>query len=134
MKLLDDIKMAAGIFKEILGARKTGAEIELKHTAELPVLGTAPSFFCTVEGCALAAFDFEIAEKIQTVFKEFDYDTKRWFVFAPKDGEFWERAKFWKNVIHEAFPEGGHRHRAMKAILETYIRIKGYGEMPIPIP
>lgn len=39
MKLLDDIKMAAGIFKEIRGARKTGAaaptveELEGKYTS-----------------------------------------------------------------------------------------------------
>ena len=81
--------------------------------------------FCTVEGCALAAFDFEVAEKVQAVFKTFDYDTKRWFSFTPENGEFVERAKFWQNVIYDVLPEGRHGHRAMKAILESYIRIKG---------
>lgn len=125
MKLLGDIEAAVRVFKQIRQARKTGAEVEVRHTAEIPVLRSAPSFFCTVEGCALAAFDFEVAEKVQAVFKTFDYDTKRWFSFTPENGEFVERAKFWQNVIYDVLPEGRHGHRAMKAILESYIRIKG---------
>ena len=90
MKLLGDIKAAARVFKQIRQARKTGAEVEVRHTAEIPVLRSSPSFFCTIEGCALASFDFEIAEKVQAVFKRFDYDTKMQLAFAPKNGDLWK--------------------------------------------
>lgn len=124
MKLLGDIKAAARVFKQIRQARKTGAEVEVRHTAEIQVLRSAPSFFCTVEGCALAVFDFEVAEKAQAVFKRLDYDTKMQLAFAPENGEFVERAKFWQDVICKVLP-GQQGHRAMKAILVNYIRIKG---------
>ena len=124
MKLLGDIKVAARVFKQIRQARKTGAEVEVRHTAEIPVLRSSPSFFCTIEGCALASFDFEIAEKVQAVFKRFDYDTKMQLAFAPENGEFVERAKFWHDVICKVLP-GQQGHRAMKAILANYIRMKG---------
>lgn len=123
MKLLGDIKAAARVFKQIRQARKTGAEVEVRHTEEIQVLRSAPSFFCTVEGCALAAFDFEVAEKVQAVFKTFDYDTKMQLAFVPKNGKFVEGAKFWQDVICKALP-GQQGHRAMKATLANYIRIK----------
>ena len=50
MKLLGDIEAAVRVFKQIRQARKTGAEVEVRHTAEIPVLRSAPSFFLYCRG------------------------------------------------------------------------------------
>lgn len=123
MKLLSDIKTAVEAFKNARRARKAGEDIEVKYTAEKPALKSTPSFFDTVEGCKLSNSDHEISKRVGAAFMELDCNTKRRLAFAPKNGEFIERARFWQNIIHEALP-GKQGHKAMRAILTTYARIK----------
>lgn len=123
MNLLNDIKTAVGVFKNARQARKAGAGVKVKYTAEMPMPKTAPSFLDTVEGCALSNCEQEIFKRVGVAFKKLDCNTKKRLAFAPKNGEFVERARFWQNIIHEVLP-GKQGHEAMRVILTAYIRIK----------
>lgn len=123
MQLLSDIRTAANVFKQIRQARKTGADVEVRHITQIPVLKGAPSFLDTVEGCALANLDYAIFEKAGAAFKELNYNIKRQLSFSPQNGEFVERAMLWRKILYKSL-SGKQRYKAMKAILDNYIRIK----------
>lgn len=122
-KLLNDVKTASGIFMDIRKARKEGAEVKVRKVRSLPVFSVGLGILDTVEGCTLWNRNKEVFGEIQGAFDALPEEERKKQTSAPKDGEFVERAYFWKTLISSALPPEQTR-KAMISILEWYIHIK----------
>lgn len=123
--LFADIKAAAKTFGEVRKARKNGADkVEIKTQAlrVLPVYDTA-GFYSTVEGCTLSHCEKGIADIAQKAFSELPYEERHRLTFAPENGEFVERAIYWRTLLEPVMPEK-QRRKAMQRIIHWYIHIK----------
>ena len=118
--LLKDVKAAAHFFGELREARKEGGE--LKVVKPIPILNYGAGLYDTVEGSVLHSCGIEIRE-VQKAFRELPYNVRQEQAFAPKNGEFVERARFWNSFLTPILtPE--QRRKAMVAILRWYMHIK----------
>lgn len=120
--LIRDIKTAAKLFVDMRKAEKGGCEIVLRKTVEIPMIKSG-GFYNTVEGSTLHNLGYNIANKAQIAFSKLSEEEKHRLQFAPKDGEFVERAKMWKNILIVEMSER-ECHIAMRRILEWYLHIK----------
>ena len=80
-------------------------------------------FLNTVEGCILINCGREIFFPARNAFRMFPYETQKKFLYSPQNGEFLERAQFWKTTLHLVLPDKEYRE-AMIAILRWYRHIK----------
>lgn len=124
-KLLCDIKTAAVVFKRMRELRKTGADelkVEMQPVKTLPIINRV-SFYETVEGCTLSNCGHDINGVALEVFRGLPYDVQHRLAFSPKNGEFIERAQYWKSLLNPVMTEQQCR-KAMLAIIGWYIHIK----------
>lgn len=121
--LIKDIQQSARVFQLMRNQRRSGIEPELRLCVKIPIIGTTGSIYDTVEGCVLANCGREIDAAARKAFKDFPQEQKRRFVFVPQNGEFPERAKYWREALIPYLPEKSI-HRAIGAILSKYIKIK----------
>lgn len=122
-KLLNDVKIAAGIFTDIRKARKEGTEVEVRKVRRLPVLSVGLSILDTVEGITLWNQNKDVFDAIERAFNALPDEERKKQTADLEDGEFTERAYFWKALISSALPPEQTR-KAMISILHWYIHIK----------
>ena len=118
----NDLKVAGGLFIDMRKARKRGSEIRLEKKVELPFIQTG-GFYNTVEGCTLDRLDREITHKAEEAFCSLSEEEKYKMQFSPKNGEFVERARFWRNTLSPFMTEK-QCYIAMHCIIHWYIHIK----------
>lgn len=119
---ITDIRAAVNMFTEIRKARKEGVAIEVRQCKQLPFIKSG-GFYNTVEGCTLAWLDKRIVSRSQGAFNELPDDVKNLLYFSPKDGEFTDRANFWRYLLEPVLTAEELR-TAMIRILRWYIHIK----------
>lgn len=122
-KLMQDIKQSIRVFKIIRKQRRSGTEPELKPCVTIPAIWATGGIYDTVEGCVLANCGREIDAAARKAFNGFPDEQKRRFLFSPCNGEFTERATYWKESLSLYLSEK-LIHRAIGAILRQYIKIK----------
>lgn len=123
--LFADIKTAAKAFGEVRKARKNGAdkvEIKAQPLRVLPIINTV-GFYNTVEGCTLSHCEKEIVDIAQKAFNELPYEERHRLMFAPENGEFVERAIFWRTLLEPVMSKQ-QTGKAMQQIVHWYIHIK----------
>lgn len=118
-----DVKTAADIFLDIRKERKQGREVEVRKVKSLPVFCVGPGLLDTVEGIVLWNHSRQVYNKIENAFKALPDEEKKRQSFSPNDGEFIERANFWKTLVSSVLPPEQSR-KAMMSILQWYIHIK----------
>lgn len=129
--VITDIKTAVKMFTEIRKARKEGAAVEVKQFRQLPFVKCG-GFYNTVEGLTLAGLDKKIVNSSQGAFNGLSEDVKNLMYFSPKDGEFVDRANFWRYLLEPVLTAEELR-TAMICILRWYIHIKHmHLEMDVP--
>lgn len=104
-----DIATAIKLTKEVRRARKSGATaIEFQAIREIPIhrLGY---WSCTPEACL---FYREEWQAIWDLFDTFDEEIQHAFTFAPKDGEWADRIRFWQRELRLVL-EPKQYHKAM---------------------
>jgi len=117
--ILTDLKSAAAMFMDMRNARKREMDVTVK---KIPFIRSG-GFYNTVEGCTLSGMDNEIVCRAEAAFNKLSEEEKNRLYFSVKNGEFIERALFWKKLLSSAMtPE--QCHTAMKKILHWYIHIK----------
>ena len=122
MHIVTDIKAAVKIFSEIRKARKEGAAVEVRQFNQFPFVRCG-GFYNTVEGLTLADLDKKIVDSSQEAFNRLSEDVKNLLYFSPKDGEFADRANFWRYLLEPVLTAEELR-TAMICILRWYIHIK----------
>ncbi len=122
MHIVTDIKAAVKIFSEIRKARKEGAEVKVRQCRQLPFVRCG-GFYNTVEGLTLSYLDKKIVDSSQEAFNGLPEDVKDLLYFSPKDGEFADRANFWRYLL-ELVLTAEELRTAMICILRWYIHIK----------
>lgn len=120
---IKDVKAAAEIFKDIRNARKEGDAIEIRKMRSIPLYTIGPGFYSTVEGCTLSWLDRETVKIISAAYDELPVEDKMRLAISPKDGEFIERAYFWRDMMALVLNEK-QLHIAFRKILCWYIHIK----------
>ena len=121
---LEDIKTATNLFIDMRKASKEGKKITVNRTLEIPMFSVGNSFFDTIEGCTLSnCKESGVCVIAQKAFSELPYDIKCLLSNSPKDGEFVERANFWKRLLQPVMTSKQY-HVAMTEILNWYIHIK----------
>ena len=120
--ILTDLKTLALLFLDMRKARKCGTEIKLEEKAQIPVC-QSESFYNTVEGCTLSNIDHEIWNRTMDGFRRLPSEEKHRMQFSPKDGEFVDRARVWKDILSPLMTEK-QCHIAMCRISHWYIHIK----------
>lgn len=118
-----DAKTALGIFKDMQQERKKGNEVTVQKKIAIPYISVGAGFYNTVEGCTLSWCGEDIVARSYKAFNSLPNEEKQRLIFSPKDGEFVERAKFWKNLLKSVMTEK-QCHIAMNHIIHWYIHIK----------
>lgn len=124
--IVNDIRTAVKVVGEVKKARKAGAgaaEIKVVPMKVLPVINVGASIYDTVEGCTLSWCDKEIVKAAREAFNALDCEEQHRLAFAPKDGEFIERANLWREILTPVMSPKQLRI-AMLRILAWYIHIK----------
>lgn len=121
--LVTDIKTAVNLFRDMRKERKNGCNIEVKKVVDVPIINCGPTFLNTVEGCRLINGEYQIFESAKQAYDKLSQDEKYKLAHAPKDGEFIERARFWKSVSKPVMDSKQYR-TSMYLILSWYIHIK----------
>ena len=122
--VLTDIKTAAGVFKDIRQSRKDGREIVIQKRVVIPVMGSVGlGFYDTVEGCTLSNCGNDIDAIARNAFRGLSNEEKYKLSGVPKDGEFIERANFWRELLRPVMTPRQYGV-AITAILHWYIHIK----------
>lgn len=101
-------------------ARKMGGHVEV--VKELPCI-RSNSFLNTVEGCTLWNCGKNVYQFADEVFRNLPAETQNRLAFSPNEGEFCERARFWKAELKSAMPSSEY-YIAIRAIYRWYIHIK----------
>ncbi len=121
--LVSDIRTAAEIFKDIRQERKNGNEVTVKKRIVIPFMNNGAGFYDTVEGCTLANCSKNVDDIAREAFDRLTREERHRLSFAPKDGEFMERARFWKELLKPLMTPSQYTE-AITAILQWYIHIK----------
>ncbi len=121
--LLTDIKVAANFLVDIRKARKNGNEVKVEKTREVPYSQCGTGFYDTGEGCALSWLDKEIRYAARMVYNGLSPEERYKLSSPPENGEFVERALFWKEMLGPVMSKK-ECHIAMNRIIEWYIHIK----------
>ena len=121
--LLSDAQTAVGLFKAMRRA------VKVESTISVPLMQSGAGFYDTVEGCTLSWCSREIIDASQKAFRSLQPEEKHLLAFAPKDGEFIERALFWKELLMPVMTSK-NCHIAMIKIIEWYIHIKKMNSAP----
>ncbi len=120
--ILTDLKASTRLFLDMQKARKRGTEIKLEKKVQIPVFQSG-GFYGTVEGCSLSHLDRDIVLKVHETFKCLPDETKHQLQFSPEDGEFVDRARFWRKILKLSITEK-QCHIAMLCIIHWFIHIK----------
>ena len=120
--VISDAKVAFGIFRDMQKSRKDGTEIVVDKKLQIPLIRSG-GFYNTVEGCTLSKLDKKIVDKAEEIFNGLSAEDKHRLQFSPKDGEFAEGARFFKNILRPVMSEK-QCHIAMNCIIHWYIHIK----------
>lgn len=99
---------------------------EIRRAKNLPVCAyprvSGASWLDTIESGVFRS-SIELEKALRNVFRGFDAETQRALAFVPGDGEWIERARFWKERLKVLPPKD--YHAAMRMILQWYIlRVK----------
>lgn len=121
--LVTDVKTAVNLFRDMRKERKNGCDIEVRKVAEMPIINCGPTFLNTVEGCRLMNGEYSVYQNVKQVFDRLSYEEKHKLEFAPKDGEFIARARFWRSVLKPVMDSKQYR-TSMYLILDWYIQNK----------
>lgn len=92
-------------------------------TCKIPVYVMKPGFYNTVEGCYLSNCGKNMNKAGLSAFRAMPYEMQRALEFAPKTGEFIERAQKWQEYLRAVAP-GKDGHAAMVGILSWYRHLK----------
>lgn len=82
-----------------------------------------PAFYNTIEGCHLSNCGKKADKTGLIAFRSMPYEMQRAMEFAPKTGEFIERAQKWQEYLWQVAP-GKAGHAAMVEILSWYRHMK----------
>lgn len=120
--IINDAKVCVSIFKDMQKVRKQGGDVALEKKVQIPFIRCG-GFYNTVEGCTLSHLDREIVFRAQEAFAGLADDEKYRLQFSPKNGEFIERARYWKGILKPVMTEK-QCLVAMNCIIGWYIHIK----------
>ena len=122
--ILTDIRKGFELMRTARKARKEEAEIRVQVIRNLPQRkDTASGFLNTVEGCVLANMGREVYYSVKARYDAFPEKLKRRLAFAPKQGDFIDRAIFWQAALKESLPKEKY-FPAMNALFRWYRHIK----------
>ena len=111
-------------FSDVITAvRLTG---EIRRAKKRPVRAyprvSGASWLDTIES-GIFRYSSDLGKAVRNVFRGFDAETQHALAFVPDDGEWIERARFWKERLKVLPPKD--YHAAMRMILQWYIlRVK----------
>lgn len=116
-KLLNDIKAASAFFKD-LRRHKPDDDIGV-----YPCMVMGYTFLNTVEGCVLFNCGKEMFDKVSDFFETLPHDTRKSLCFSPENGEYIDRAIFWRQALKLVLSEKEYQI-AVGKILHWYIHCK----------
>lgn len=80
-------------------------------------------FYGTIEGCCLSKCDRHTLRAGERAYSALSHDARRPLLFSPENGEFIERATYWRELFRPAMTPQ-QLHKAMMCILDWYGHIK----------
>ncbi len=116
MNIVNDVRAAVQFLVDRRKARKEPVQ-QVKHREP------SVSFYDTVEGCVIGNLAPDICKASASAFRALPYETKHRLAFAPKNGEFCERAQLWKEALQPVMSQKQYA-AAMIAILRWYRHTK----------
>lgn len=119
MKSLQDIRVAISVFFELRHARAAGKNVQVKRVYEVPVLRLG-YWSATMEGCLFYGAKWH---PIWDVFDGLPAETQRALTFAPKDGEWGDRVRFWQQQLRPSL-EPELYHEAILTLIQWGIRCR----------
>lgn len=107
-------------FSDVITAVRLAGEIRRAKKRTVCVYPSAHGavWLDTIEGYLFQPSN-ELGKAVRNVFRGFDAETRHALAFSPDDGEWIERAKFWKENL-KVLPQKDY-HAAMQIILQWYI-------------
>lgn len=122
MNIFKDIKTAISITAALRKARAAGEEPVVQLGTYLRV-ETSTGFLNTVEDCCLWNGPRDVYLAAERAFDALPNATKHRLAFSPKDGEFCERVRTWRELVAPAMsPE--HCRAATITVLQWYRHVK----------
>lgn len=123
MNILQDIKTAAKLTREIRRAKKDGASgVHIKPVYMVPIINPGPAYYNTMEGCLTWKLGRDTEQAVMKFFKELPYETQRRLEFTPeKPGEWVECARFWQRELRPILPSKMY-HETMIMFIHWYAR------------
>lgn len=123
-KLLSDIKTSLELFKNMRQIRKNGgSSIEVVQKVQIPLVKLGPGLYDTVEGSVLSQCEKAVIDAALEAFGQLPYEEKHRLCFAPRDGEYLQRAKYWKRLLEPELTPKQCRTATMH-ILHWFIHVK----------
>lgn len=111
--IVRDIKTTASLFHLVHQATKRGVDIQVKTVRSIPVINFG-YWGWTME----ASLFYEKKWKpLRDVFDTFDEETQHALTFAPKDGEWPDRVRFWQKKLRPVL-EPKLYHEAMLKLIQ----------------
>lgn len=111
------------LFKRIHIFKKRTGQTQLEPLMGKQLCTPKIGFLNTVEGCLLINCGPKIFFPARNAFRMLPYKTQEKLLCSPQNGEFLERAQFWKTTLKPVFPDKEY-WEAMIAILRWYRHIK----------
>lgn len=115
--IIQDVKNLVKLVPEVHEARKAGADVQIKKIWSVPAIKIGYWSF-TIEACLLCGSKWQ---PLIDVFLGFDEETQQALTFLPKDGEWANRARFWKRSLRPTL-EPDLYHEAMLTFVQHYVK------------
>lgn len=120
MKILQDVATAVKLTGEVRRARRAGAaSVKVQPIWKVPVLHIGYWGF-TGEACILYEKEFRA---VADVFDSFPEEVQHRLTFAPEDGEWGDRIRFWQDALRPAL-EPRLYYAAISRIIRWGIRCR----------
>lgn len=120
MNILQDIKTAIKLTGEIRKARKAGASaLQVKPVYTVSVYRLS-YWGSTMEGCLFYGRKWQ---PLRDVFDSFPVETQHSLTFAPKNGEWGNRVRFWQEELRDTL-EPNLYHEMISTLLRWCIRCR----------
>ena len=120
--IFTDVATALKLTGEVRKARKSGADaVKVQPILEIPVLRTGYWGF-TGEACILYGKE---SKAVVEVFETFPEEVQHRLTFAPKDGEWADRVRFWQDALRPTL-EPRLYYSVISRIIRWGIRYRRY--------
>ena len=106
MNILQDIKTAIKLTREVRKARKNGgSSLQIRPVYTVPIIEFKPCYLNTIEAGQTHKLGKDTDKAVMEVFDHLPYETQQWLEHCPqRPGEWVERARFWQRKLKPALP------------------------------